>query len=297
MKAFDKQAKALLMGTNYLRQILLNLCWRENKEDPEYPSSFWRVVYQYQYEKHPWELVHQFDADTLEEAIAHSILGTHSEYCGNNMHKTIQLPENLTHWKPYKISVTEHINRKQQWGELNEHKHTSINYEIRLNTGRWVKDYSEGARNLETALCFVPKMYWEIYEGSVPYHWDYRNTDEEHPSHELYPIFKYDGHYFKSNYYIPDQKCICGESETYYNTYEHDNSVKVEVWRARCFEKNIIHFDGTHIIYNDSVIALTEDERDKYSGFISSDDMDILRKRYPEAEGYDGDMESRNFPK
>ena len=62
-----------------------------------------------------------------------------------------------------------------------------------------------------------------------------------------------------------------------------------------CFEKNIIHFDGTHLIFNDSVIELTEDERDRYSGFISSDDMNVLKKRYPGAEGYDGDMESMNF--
>lgn len=288
-----QETKAVLLDTHFLKKIELSLLYKEDPDDEKYPNQFWEVKYSNKFEKEEdWNLNFSCHCKSLPQAIGQSIL----LQSNGQFFIQCEIPDNLKkHWRLYKITIIEHITRKEKWGEERINKRASISYQIRLSDGMWAEDYSEGALNLETALCFVPKRYWNMSEGFVPHFLDYRNTDENLPSHESYPTFKYEGHYFKSTRYIPNQKCICGESDTYYNNYDQNNQVKVEVWDTQCFEKDVINFDGTHLIFNETVIKLSEEDRKKYEGFISDKEMNILRNKFPSAKAYNGDMESRNF--
>jgi hypothetical protein len=283
------QAKALLLDTFFLRKIYLNLNFRYNEKEPEYPERFWRVMYYHGFEKRDWDLVHSFDVDTLEEAIAHGILGTKSEI----HYETCDLPNNLKkHWKHYSIIVEEHVNRKTKWGELREDVRAGTQYKIKTDDG-WKDDFSEGAWKLETALAFIPHRYYKMIEGGIPFHWDYHNVDKLDVS--AYPMFRYQGHYFKTDHFIPDQKCVCGYSETYNNDYEHDHSVKVEVWDAHMFEEDVIHYDQGNIIYNGVILPCDSEMKRDLEGYAKDEMIDRLRNMYPDAKGYNGDMESKSF--
>jgi hypothetical protein len=289
MKKDIEEAKALLMGTFFLRMAVMNLNFRHNELEPEYPHRFWHVQLCKKYEiEKDWDVEHAFDVDTLEEAIARGIIWEPSTI----HYETCELPSNLQkHWKYYNITVQESVRRKEKWGEKSEDVRARTLYKILLTRG-WTEDYDEGAWKLETALAFVPKRYYEMVEGHVPYHWDYHNNED--PKASDYPAFKYDGHYFRTTYYIPSQKCVCGISDTYHNDYEGDNSVKVEVWHAKCYEKDHIHYDGSHIIYNDQIME-AGDFRQKLDGVFKDKEIDELKQLFPDAKGYNGPMESRNF--
>ena len=287
MNSSVEEVKAALLNSHHLNKASLYTRYREDKSDPDYHTMFWSARLETKIENESkWKEVAHFHCDSLPEAIARLIMarlykGTDKQT--NSFYDECEVPDNLPNWKPYGICITENISRKEKWGETRESRHASIVYEIKLNRGGWTHDFSEGARDLETALCFVPKRFWNMMEGAIPYNWDYRTNENQQP--EDYPFFKYKGHLFKTTYWIPDQKCVCGTSDTYIDEYEDDNSVKVEVWDVDLLEKDIIHYDKTNLFCNGTQIHASS-FNDLNLEWVGAAERKELKKAFPESKGF-----------
>jgi hypothetical protein len=236
-------------------------------------------------------LIHSFDVDQLEEAVAHGILGSKT----SAIYEICALPERLKkHWKYYIITVEEYVKRKTKWGETREDVRARTTYSILTNNG-WKTDFESGSFSLETALIHTAPQFYKMTEGGVPYYLSY--FDVEEPDKEHYPIFRYKGYYFKTKYFFPDQKCIAGESfgDDYYNDYDMNNEVKAEVWDTYCFEKDVVHIDGSYLIYNDIIEKLDGEARVKLNGMLDEKEFQNLRERFPKAKGFNNHMQSTNW--
>jgi hypothetical protein len=288
----ETEAKTLLLNSFYLKKVVISRNYRANQEEPEYPHAFWHVSYFTRFEiDSDWKEQHSFDVDDLEEAVAHGIIGSKT----STAYEICPLPERLKkHWKYYVITVEEFVRRKHKWGETREDVRGKTTYSILTSKG-WKTDFEGGGSNFSTALIFVAPQYYKMVEGGVPYHLSYFDVDE--PDKERYPLFRYKGYYFKTKYFFPEQKCIAGESlgDDYYNDYENNNEVKVEVWDTYCFERDIVYVDGGFLIYNDHVEKLGPRNRYKLSGILDDGDFKTLRRRFPKAIGFNNHMQSTNW--
>jgi hypothetical protein len=291
-KTLETEAKSLLLNSFYLKKVVMSLGFRTNEEEPEYPHRFWHVSYFAKFEAdEDWKEQHSFDVDSLEEAVAHGIIGSKTEL----VYEICALPERLKkHWKYYIITVEEYIRRKHKWGEAREDLRGKTTYSILTNNG-WKKDFESGGLSLETALIFAAPQFYKMTEGGVPYYLSYFDVDE--PDKDRYPIFRYKGYYFKTKYFFPDQKCIAGESfgDDYYNDYDNNNEVKAEVWDTYCFEKDVVHIDGSFLIYNDLIEKLNPKSRISLNTVLDTDDFEDLRKRFPKAIGFNNHMQHTNW--
>lgn len=285
--AVVKETKAALLNSYFLSKAEMTLKYRYNEEESEYPTQFWDVKLSTQIENQSeWEEILHCHCDSLPESIARLVLNQDSDKL--DYYEECEMPSRLKSWKSYRITVKENISRKKKWGELRESRHASIVYEIKLNNGEWVEDFSESARDLEIGLCFVPKRFWNMSEGFVPYEWDYHNNENQTPSD--YPFFEYKGHLFKTTHWFPGQKCVCGTSPDYVNEYENDNSIKVEVWNAKVYEKNIIYLDSGRIIFNGEVTLATEVP--VKLDWIDEKGKEKLKEIFPESKGFNSWSES-----
>jgi hypothetical protein len=291
-KTPETEAKSLLLNAFHLRKVVISRNYRTNEGEPEYPHMFWHVSYFNMFESDTdWKEVHSFDVDQLEEAVAHGILGSRTDVA----YDICSLPERLKkHWKYYVVTVEEYVNTKHKWGETTRDVRARTTYTILTNKG-WKTDFESGAFSLETALVHIAPQFYKMTEGGVPYYLSY--FDVEEPDKDRYPIFRYKGYYFKTKYFFPSQKCIAGESfgDDYYNDYENNNEVKVEVWDAYCFERDVVYVDGGYLIYNEHVEKLGPRNRHKLSSILDDKDFKTLRRRFPKARGFNNHMQSTNW--
>ena len=289
-----EKAKQALTSIYTLEKAEFELMWRWDN-DPEYPTSFWRMTY-YQdkrcaYERPAqknWNLLMACDLDKLEEAVAYPIVKT----IKNNHYQSTEVPDKLKkHWKPYKIVVEDDVYIRKDRIRTSTH----IQFWIQLTTGEWKLDYEEGRNNFASALTYVPGQYYWMHEGGVPFQLSY--TSNEDPQDNDIVGFMYKGHYFTNDHFIPSQKCICGKSKTYYNDYDDDNSIKVEVWSVdKFFEK-----DTAYIIEDNKVFFNGEFYRDPYikkeAAFLTDKEKNRIKELFPEVKAINTEMEWMNFAK
>lgn len=279
-----EKAKQALTNVYTLEKAEFELMWRWD-DDPKYPYSFWRVSY-YQDKRNAekkeenWNCLTTCDLDKLEEAIAYPIVKTSS----NIHYQQTEVPERLQkYWKSYKIIVEDRIRFKK--GDVRVG--TLIHFWVQLTTGEWKLDYEDRRNGFASALTFVPGHYYWMHEGGVPWELSYINNEE--PKNNDIVGFIYKGHYFDKTYYFPEQKCICGESKTYYNDYDEGGSIKVEVWSVdKFFKKDVVYkIDRGRIFYNG------EFYRDPYieeTTFLSSQEEERIRKLFPKAKEIETEM-------
>lgn len=279
-----EKAKQALISIYTLEKAEFELMWRES-DDPEHPLSFWRMSY-YQDKrivgesnKVNWNLLMACDLDTIEEAVAYPIVKT----IKNNHYDTVEVPDKLKkYWKPHKIIVEDRAGLRK--GDVRTS--TNIEFWIKLTNGEWVLDFEERRNNFAAGLTYVPGQYYWMHEGAVPWELSYMNN--ENPKDNDIVGFMYKGHYFTQTLFIPDQKCICGESETYLDSYEGDNSIKVEVWSVdKFFKRNEVYILNNKMFFNGNFYQREVPE----STFITEEEKSKIKKMFPKAESISDDME------
>jgi len=278
-----------LTGTKYIKKVEIESFHRYNEDEPEYPKTFWEIKY-FKARIKPndinpnWFIKYISHTDTLEEAIASAILGIETDIFYHKMHEK-DMPSRLSNWlKRDKFIVKENYYTKFKWDELQVRKSCSTTFYILIN-GKWIEDYNTNG-NFQYALSAIPKKFYSMHEGVVPYYLDYKNNDN--PSHTDYPYFKYKDVIYKSTYYIPNQKCMCG------NIGDGGEGIKVKVWDAdKFYDSKTVYIEGHNLFYNGTLYNMTDEEFDWSEGYKSEKQFhNLMREKFPEAKNYSSWMNS-----
>lgn len=277
------EAKNYLIHGDFVLKVVFNGLFRKGDD---YPNRFWRVNRYYinknkktdvDLDDFSPEII--YDVDTLEEAVASIILNVQSDIKYDPVLPGDIKPnlKNAPAWREEKIIFHEYYNfEKERNGYF-------VYYYVK-NNDEYVLDYdSHFGSGFQYMLIDIPKQRRKLL--NVPLGWDIRS---EHGGKgiEEYPMFEYKGHLFSTTYYFPKQRAICGESDTYYNEYEGDNSIKTDIEDVYVFRRNSIYLYEGYVICNNTYRKQTEEEK-LFSGFITSKESDIInsfKKEFPEAK-------------
>lgn len=293
MKEFDSKTEAkniLIYGDDYLRTITFTGLFRD---DGDYPKRFWRVeTYPrnkkiYRTVKHVFELMYSqdpalsYDVDTLEEAVSSMILNLQSGIKYERVNPSDIKPhlKNAPAWRDEKIVLVEYYN---------DHKDRytySTSYFIKSNE-EYILDYDDHySSNLQSMLISIPGKWTSLQE--VPYAWDMRVLGKKLDNRDIeeYPMFEYKGNMFETKYYFSNQRCVCGVSDTYYNEYDQDNTIKVDIDHVQLFKKDTIYVYQGFIVCNITYRKQTVEEREKIEHCSKRDEIvEKLKKEFPKAK-------------
>ena len=290
MRSTVEIAKSLLTNTEIITKIVMTEHWRDREEkDNDTPESFWKIKrYEYRIDmetlKRPkdedWTLVQSFETAKLPEAVAHCILGSVSK----DKFVEVPLPPRLMeHWSRYEIQINESISSKTKWDEIRIDRRANVTMYETFN-GKTIECHADGRFNMNYLLTEIPSIFTQQTEG-LPYGFKLSEMLQKNPV-DRFPYFLYKGHVFRSTHYVTSQKCMCGESDTFYNDYEEDNTIKVEITSIdRFFQEDEIYIEKTNIYFNGQTLQW----RDKSTILIDTDKKNI-KQLFPTAKYYHSDM-------
>lgn len=289
LKTLIEEAKEALTNTRLLRKYIFLECLRKNEKEPKYPKRFWQThVYSFRVNLEKcsipkdirlWKHECSYSSYKLEEAIAHAVVGSQDD----KEFEKVEIPDHLkSRWSLWQIEAYQSVYIKEKWGEKDLRSICGINY-FEFFDGKDYNSYNESFSGWEYALCQIPSKIAKLTE-QMPYGLCTPEVIKD-PVEEKFPYFIYKNHVFKTTYYIHDQRCVCGNSSSYYNDYEEDNSVKVEVWEVdRFLKKDIIYnIDGWLFCNNEKCQAPK-----KHISFKQENEFKkLLKEKFPHAKEYD----------
>lgn len=294
MQSMVDEVKNLLTNSEVITRLIVESDYTPS-EDPKYPTEFWKIKrFNYRINMdslrkpsdNDWELIQSFQTKTLEEAIAHCILGTIT----NDVFLPCPLPENLQ-WCKHCFDIKESISSKIKWEERRINRNTFfILYDIFQD--KVVESYSGSRWKINYLLAELPSTLTRVTED-LPYGFSTSNIIKQNPV-EHYPWFMYNNKLYSSTQYIHDQKCICGKPLKEYNFREYDgseNDLKVEIWSVqKFFSRDCVYIYDTNTVFCNGIPGLVP--IDDSSVYISNEIKKQMKLMYPEADRYDGKMES-----
>jgi len=292
MQSMVDEVKNLLTDTEIINRFIIESDYTPS-DDPKYPAEFWKIKkFNYRINMdnlrkpsdNDWELIQSFQIKTLEESIAHCILGTTT----NDTFLPCPLPENLQ-WCKHRFDIRESISSKIKWEERRINRNTSFTlYDIFQD--KVVESYSGSRWKINYLLAELPSTLIKVAED-LPYGFLTADIIKQNPV-ERYPWFMYNNKLYSSTQYIHDQKCICGKPIKEYDFHKYDeDDLKVEIWSVqKFFTRNYVYIYDTNTVFCNGIPGLVS--IDDKSAFISAETKKQMKLMYPEATWYDGPMES-----
>jgi len=225
-----------------------------------------------------WRLIQSFATPTIEEAIAHLILGTQDD----KSFIEVSLPDRLKKdWSPFHIIIEERITSKMKWDEIRINRRCNADV-CEILDGKIIESYNFGSFDVNYLLASLPSTLTKIQEA-LPYGFRTSEIAKNDPV-EYYPYFLYEENVYKSTYYFHSHRCICGDllNPTKESSSRDENTIKLEVfnYNIKFFEKNRVYVRKGWAYY--------EDRKEKFD--LSENDPKIkstLRALFPLATWYD----------
>lgn len=116
------------------------------------------------------------------------------------------------------------------------------------------------------------------------------------PPKEDTVMFEYHNQMFKFEHWFDNQKCVCGEAiDDYYDEYEDDNTVKVDVVQSYVFfyEKDRLVIKNGNLYMNGKMLISRNDLFEKYGISKYQVEMmypnhvkDTIKELFPQAKSY-----------
>lgn len=280
-----EEVKEILTNTRNLKRYVFSEYFRKDEDEPDYPNRFWNVeLYTYRVSLDDcsiprdlvdWNFQSSFQTATIEEAVSYAVVGGQDD----KEFDAVELPDRLQdHWYKNIIDARESVYIKEKWGDR----------QLRSSAGFTVYDvfkhdiiesWSESSLNLNYVLTKIPSTLIRLSE-TLPYGFSTPDIMKENPEVK-FPYFIYKGYVFKTTHYIHDQRCICGECAEYYDEYNGDNSIKIEIWDVDHFlQDGIIYSDDGWYYYNGQRIKAKEvlENAKDHNGV-----MENLKQQFPDA--------------
>jgi len=289
-----EEAKNLLTNTEIINRFIIESDYTPS-DDPKYPTSFWKIKkFNYRIDmdilKKPqtndWEIIQSFQAKTLEEAIAHCILGTQSD----KKFESCPLPEHLIkNWLKQRFVIEETISSKIKWEEKRINR--NVCYQLYdILDDKEMQSYSGSRWKIDYLLSELPSLLTKLGEG-MPFGFSTPDILKLDPI-KRFPWFTYENKLYESTHYIHDQKCICGNLAGYSGSYDEKYNIKVEIWSVQKFyQKDEVYIDGDKMFYNGVVKPFVKN----YSTYIDNETKQNIKSIFPRAKRYNCEMESGNL--
>lgn len=175
-------------------------------------------------------------------------------------------------------------------GKYDCDKSGSVNYYKRSGKDEvWTKEYSEGFRDFSFGFNRAGVTIYDLMERDILL-----------PKEDTC-MFEYHDRMFTLTHFFNDSKCVCGECiDDFYNDYEGDNSIKVDIIKSHVFfyEKDTLVIRHKKLYLNGKVVGNGRDLLVNYGlEYYQVENMygkskdgrdvkEILKELYPDAISY-----------
>lgn len=202
----------------------------------------------------------------------------------------MNIKEANKHFPLWKIELGEYVYGRDSgspWSdpENDIRKSGSINYYSKESVdSEWIKEYSEG----------LGEFNYGLHNAAITL-----SRLKEH--HGMYPtedhvMFEYNDKMFRLTNWIDYQKCVCGEAiDEFYNDYEEDSSVKVDVIKSIVFyyKRDTLVMQGGRFYLNGKMVGTKEAikrncniEYHQAEMMYPDNVKETFRKLFPQAKYY-----------
>lgn len=284
------EVKNLLTDTEMITRLIIESDYTPS-EDPDRPTEFWtikRFIYRINMEslKKPkedeWQHIHSFQTKTIEQAIAHCILGTTS----TDIFIPCQLPERLVdYWPRHRFVITQNISSKIKWEERRINRSTQFELFDYIRN-KEIKSYEGSRWKIDYLLSELPSILIRLSE-ELPFGFSTSDILKNNPV-ERFPWFLFKNKLYKNTHYIHDQRCVCGDPID----STDDRDIKAEIWSVQKFyQKDEIYINDNEAFCNGKIKLFNKND----SIYIEEETKKQLKLLFPEARRYNGEMESGNL--